>query len=401
VLYENYISMKKKTIIDILDLSGRTVFLTVDFNISLRDGNIANDARIVEAMPTINYLLKQGSKIILASHLGRPNGQQNPELSLLPVAKRLQQLSNKQVSLIDKFWEKRAVDAIRELNSHKLVMLENIRFHQGEEKNDRNFSKHLASMADYFVNDAFGTSHRTHASIVGIAEFLPSYAGLLMAKEIEMLSSALESPKRPFLVLIGGAKTPEKIAVIESILDMADTVALGGAIANTFLAAWGFGMGRSLIDHEMVEMARVVFWKATRKHSALILPLDVVIADEEGKSSPKIVSYNKVPPDVAIYDIGSKTIAHYQELIKTAKTIIWNGPMGFYEEPRYKKGTDALLKSIAESEAMSIIGGGDTLTSIKSEHLLKQIDHISTGGSAMLEFMEKGTLPGIEVLQDA
>lgn len=401
MLYENYISMKKKTIIDILDLSGRTVFLTVDFNISLRDGNIANDARIVEAMPTINYLLKQGSKIILASHLGRPNGQQNPELSLLPVAKRLQQLSNKQVSLIDKFWEKRAVDAIRELNSHKLVMLENIRFHQGEEKNDRNFSKHLASMADYFVNDAFGTSHRTHASIVGIAEFLPSYAGLLMAKEIEMLSSALESPKRPFLVLIGGAKTPEKIAVIESILDMADTVALGGAIANTFLAAWGFGMGRSLIDHEMVEMARVVFWKATRKHSALILPLDVVIADEEGKSSPKIVSYNKVPPDVAIYDIGSKTIAHYQELIKTAKTIIWNGPMGFYEEPRYKKGTDALLKSIAESEAMSIIGGGDTLTSIKSEHLLKQIDHISTGGSAMLEFMEKGTLPGIEVLQDA
>jgi len=393
--------MKKKTIKDITQLGGRSVFLTVDFNISLKNGNVANDARIVETMPTINYLLKKGAKIILASHLGRPNGQPDSRLSLAPVAERLEHLAKKKVNLIGNFWEKKALDKIRLLNSQNLILLENIRFHHGEEENDRNFSKHLASMGDFFVNDAFGTSHRTHSSIVGIAEFLPSFAGLLMAKEIEMLSGALENPKRPFLVIIGGAKTPEKISVIEKILDIADTVALGGAIANTFLAAWGFGMGRSLVDHEMVEMARVVFWKATRKHSALILPLDVVITDEERKGTPKSVLYNKVPPHVAIYDIGPKTVQHYTELIKNAKTIIWNGPMGYYEDAKFKKSTDTLLKAIAKSDATSIIGGGDTLTSIKSEYLLKNITHVSTGGSAMLEFLEKGTLPGIEVLQDA
>ena len=391
--------MKKKTVKDIPVLYGKRVFLTVDFNISLSDGKVANDTRIVETLPTIKYLLEKGSKVIIASHLGRPRGY-DKKLSLLSVAKRLSFLINTKVNLIEKFWDKSALDQISTTSQKEISMLENIRFVPEEEENDRDFARHLASMADYFVNDAFGTSHRVHASIVGISEFLPSYAGLLMAKEIEMISEALERPKRPFLVIIGGAKTPEKIAVIEKILDIADTVILGGAIANTFLAAWGFGMGRSMVDYEMVEMARVVFWKTTRKHSALILPSDVVISDTDRKTKPKTVDYTDVPSEAIIYDIGTKTTAHYKELIREAKTIIWNGPLGLYEDPRFAKGTDFVLKCISENPFLTIAGGGDTLTSIKSKKYFKKISHVSTGGSAMLEFMEKGILPGIEVLKD-
>ncbi len=391
--------MKKKTVKDIPVLYGKRVFLTVDFNISLSDGKVANDTRIVETLPTIKYLLEKGSKVIIASHLGRPRGY-DKKLSLLPVAKRLSFLINTKVNLIEKFWDKSALDQISSTPQNEISMLENIRFVPEEEENDRDFARHLANMADYFVNDAFGTSHRVHASIVGISEFLPSYAGLLMAKEIEMISEALERPKRPFLVIIGGAKTPEKIAVIEKILDIADTVILGGAIANTFLAAWGFGMGRSMVDYEMVEMARVVFWKTTRKHSALILPSDVIISDTDRKTKPKTVDYTDVPSEAIIYDIGTKTTAHYKKLIREAKTIIWNGPLGLYEDPRFAKGTDFVLKCISENPSLTIAGGGDTLTSIKSKKYFKKISHVSTGGSAMLEFMEKGSLPGIEVLKD-
>jgi len=394
------INMKKKTIKNISNLKGKSIFLTADFNISLRNGQVVNDARIVETLPTIKYLIEKGARIIIASHLGRPTGY-DPKLSLRPVAKRLSHLISKKVRLIDKFWDKKAFDKIKNVFSDEIVMLENIRFYKGEEENNREFAKHLASIADFFVNDAFGTAHRVHASTVGIAEFLPSFAGLLMSKEIEMLSVPLEKPKRPFLVIIGGAKTPEKIAVIEKLLDLADTVALGGAIANTFLAAWGFGMGRSLVDYEMVEMARVVFWKTTKKHSALILPQDVVISDKERKTRHKAIDYDKVPHNVAIYDIGPKTCNQYAELINEAKTIIWNGPMGLYEDARFTKGTDYILKCIAGAKALTIVGGGDTLTSIKTQSYLKKIDHISTGGGAMLTFLEKGTLPGIEVLQDA
>lgn len=391
--------MRKKTIKEIPNLSGKRVFLTVDFNISLENGHVANDTRIREAIPTIKYLLSKGAKLIIASHLGRPHGH-DPNLTLKPVAERLTELVGKKVQLIDRYWEKAALTKISKVPKTDITMLENIRFVKEEELNDRNFAKHLASMADYFVNDAFGTAHRVHASIVGIAEFLPAYAGLLMDKEIRMLSEAIENPKRPFLLIIGGAKTPEKISVIEKLLDIADNVILGGAIANTFLAAWGFGTGRSMVDYEMVEMARVVFWKTTRKHSALLLPLDVVISDKDRKMKPKVVEYNKVPHHVAIFDIGPKTTKNYQELISEAKTIIWNGPMGLYEDPRFAKGTEAILKNVAEAKAFSIIGGGDTLTTIKEEYI-KKIDHISTGGGAMLVFLENGTLPGIEVLLNA
>lgn len=393
--------MKLKTIKEIKDLKGRTVFLTVDFNISLNDGHITNDTRIVETVPTINYLLNKGAKIVMASHLGRPHGVRNPALSLSPVAKKVSTLLKRKVSLIDHFWDKVVLNKIKEEKENSIILLENIRFHPGEEDNDRGFAKHLASMADYFVNDAFGTAHRVHASIVGISDYLPSYAGFLMEKEVRILSSSIEKPKKPLLLIIGGAKTPEKIAVIEKLLDVADTVVLGGAIANTFLAAWGFGMGRSLVDYEMVEMARVVFWKTTRNHSALILPSDVVISDRERKGRPKIVEYNNVPHNVAIFDIGPKTIKHYNNLINEAGTIIWNGPMGLYEDPRFSKGTDSILKTISQSKAFSIIGGGDTLTSIKSQSFMQKISHVSSGGSAMLAFLEKGTLPGIEVLVDS
>ena len=395
------LTMKKKTIKDIPDLSRKRVFLTADFNISLDNGEVANDTRIRETLPTIDYLLGKKAKIIIASHLGRPKGKVDPHLSLAPVAERLSNLTKRKVHLIPEFWKEESLDLIKTIPDNEIVLLENIRFCIGEQENEREFSKHLSKMADLFVNDAFGASHRVHASTVGITQFLKGYAGLLLDKEVTMLSEALENPKRPMTVIIGGAKTPDKIQVIDNILDIADNVLLGGAIANTFLAAWGFGMGQSMVDYEMVEMARVVFWKATRKHSALMLPHDVIVSDPKRKKKPQIASYQEIPHHSAIFDIGPKALAHYIEQINNSKTIIWNGPMGLYEDPRFKKGTDALLQAMSEKEgALTIIGGGDTLTSIHSKKYADKISHISTGGGAMLEFMEKGTLPGIEVLED-
>src|SRR3989338_5814866 len=390
--------MKIKAIDDVANLHGKRVFLTCDFNISLKDGKIANDTRIREALPTIKYLMHKNCKIIIASHLGRPNGY-DLSFSLRPVAKKLESLLKVEVELLDNFWQRDALARIGNIKNDKIILLENIRFHKDEKLNDPAFAAHLASMADVFVNDAFGASHRVHASIVGISKYLPSFAGLLLAREIAMLERALVSPKRPFVVFIGGAKTPEKISVIEKLLDLVDTVALGGAIANTFLAAWGFGMGQSLVDYEMVEMARTVFWKTTRKHTALILPIDVAISQDHNQRKKRIVDFDKVPGHVAIYDIGPKTSKLYAQLAKSAKTIIWNGPMGFYENPLYKKGTDELIKNIAGSGAFKIIGGGDTLTVLKNRKYINEFDHISTGGSAMLEFIKEGSLPGIEVLQ--
>ena len=346
--------MKIKAIDDVANLHGKRVFLTCDFNISLKDGKIANDTRIREALPTIKYLLQRKNKIIIASHLGRPQGH-DMAYSLKPVAEKLENLTGKKIELLDNFLEKDILARINSINSDKIILLENIRFYKGEKENDPGFSAHLAKMVDLFVNDAFGASHRVHASIVGIAKFLPSYACLLFKKEITMLDKALFAPVRPFVVFIGGAKTPEKISVIDKLLDIADTVCLGGAIANTFLAAWGYGMGKSLVDYEMVEMARIVFWKTTRKHSALLLPVDVVIANGADDKSPKVTKYDLVPSHVAIYDIGPKTNALYKDLAQNAKTIIWNGPMGYYENPLYKKGTDKLLQDVSRSKAFKII----------------------------------------------
>lgn len=393
--------MKKKTIKDIPQIKGKTIFLRVEFNVSLSNGKIANDIRIVEALPTINYLLNRGAKLVLACHLGRPKGIVDPKYSLEPVARRVEELIKKKVHLVSNFWEEKALKEVEEQKDANIILLENLRFHKGEQQNDKKLSRHLAKMAELYVNDAFGATHRAHASIVGVPEYLPSFAGFLLDKEISIISSALEKPKKPFVVVIGGAKTPEKIGVIEKLLDIGDTVLLGGAISNTFLAAWGFGMGRSLIDHEMIEMARVLFWKTSRQHSALMLPLDVVISDAERKLKPKIVPYNEVNNDAVIYDIGPQTCKMYREIMKKAKTIIWNGPMGLFEDPRFSEGTECVLKTLSEcKDATTIIGGGDTLTTIHDQKYLQKFTHVSTGGGAMLEFLRYGTLPGIDVLQD-
>ncbi|KKS98318.1 MAG: phosphoglycerate kinase, phosphoglycerate kinase [Candidatus Gottesmanbacteria bacterium GW2011_GWA2_43_14] len=390
--------MNKKTVSDLTSLRGRTAFVTCDFNISLKNGKAVNNTRIVKALPTINYLLSRGCRVVLASHLGRPQGV-DPQYSLKPVAAALTSLIKKPVRLINNFWDKSALREIDE-NRSGITLLENIRFFPGERENDQDFSRHLSQMADFFVNDAFGASHRVYASTVGITNYLPSVAGLLLDLEIRMLSKALNNPEKPFVIFIGGAKTPEKISVIEKLLDKADTIALGGAIANTFLAAWGFGLGQSMVDYEMVEMARVVFWKATRIHSALVLPVDVMIQANGGKALPRVSDYDKVPNGSAIYDIGPATVNIYCKLLKGAGTVIWNGPMGFYENKHYKKGTDSILKEITRARAFSIVGGGDTLSCLDKKDYFDKISHVSTGGSAMLEFMKEGTLPGIEVLLD-
>ena len=371
---------------------GKRVVVRADFNVSLtNDNTIANDTRIREAIPTIEYLLKKGASVILLSHLGRPKGIQ-PELSLSCVAKRLEELLKRPVRF--------ATDYLNGIPKGDVVLCENVRFHDGEEENDPRFAKKLAKLGDVFVNDAFGTAHRAHASTVGVAAYLPSYAGLLLSREVRMIRRAAFHPKRPLLVIIGGGKTPEKIRVIEKLLDVADTIYLGGAVANTFFATWGIGVGVSRVDHEMIEMARNVLWKATRVKSRLLLPSDVMVSNGDRTTLPSVLPYNKVPMGLGIYDIGPHAREELGAMIKKAHTIIWNGPMGLYEDHRFAEGTAFTFRSIAQSNAFSIVGGGDTITVIQDESEFAHIGLVSTGGSAMLEFIEKGTLPVIEALKN-
>lgn len=394
--------MKKKKVIKDVDVRGKRVLVRVDFNVAMVDGfHITDETRIVESLPTIRYLLGSQAKVILVSHLDRPGGQVKPALSLRSVVARLKKYTGRNVKLIEKFWQKKTIEGSLSIKEGELVMLENIRFHPGEEKNEASFAKHLSRLADIYVNDAFGTSHRAHASIVGVAEYLPSFAGFLLAKEIDMISMALGKPKRPLLIAIGGAKTPEKIRAIDRLLDVADTILVGGASANTFLHAWGIETGSSLVNHEMIEMAKVVFWKASHKHCALILPSDVVVVDKKDKSNSQVIPYDRVSDNFSIVDIGPVTCRTFAELIEASGTVIWNGPMGLYEDARFRSGTDSVLQAIVGCDGLTIVGGGDTLASIAKEEYIGKISHLSTGGGALLEFLEKGTLPGIEVIQDA
>lgn len=392
--------MKLPTLIQ-ARVEGKRVLVRVDFNVSLAgDQTIANDSRIREAIPTINHLLRNHATPILVSHLGRPNGIHDTRLSLSCVAKRLEQLIGKPVVLLDYFWKKEALAHVRTLPPGTLVLCENVRFYPGEEENELWFAQQLAALAHVFVNDAFGTAHRVHASTVGVTQHLPSFAGLLFAKEVEMIGRAMTRPKRPLLVIIGGGKTPEKIRVIEKLLDIADTVYLGGAVANTFFATWGISVGLSRVDHEMIEMARAVVWKATRVHARLMLPSDVIVTNNDRTTKPFVLPFDRVPGTLGIFDIGPRAQEELARMAKDAATIIWNGPMGMYEDDRFMAGTKATFAAIAKSRAKSIIGGGDTISTITDAKLLARIDHISTGGSAMLEFMEKGTLPAIEALKN-
>ena len=380
-------------------LKGKTVLMRVDFNVVLDDGfQVSEDTRIVETLPTIRFLLENKAKIILISHLGRPKGKVDFHWSVKPIIKRTSEHLKQKITLIDKFWQKDGLKQVENLKQGQVAMLENIRFCPGEEQNDVQFSKHLSLMADIYINEAFGSSHRAHASTVGVTNFLPSYPGFLMEKEIKILSEAINNPKRPLVIIIGGAKTPDKIAVISRLLGVADTILLGGAVANTFFATWGIGTGDSLVDHEMIESARACFWKATRATTALLLPTDVVVVNAKKDAKTKVVNYKRVTKNYAIYDIGPRTQRLYAKHIKNAGTIIWNGPMGVYEKKEFTQGTNFLLKEVSDSWAFSILGGGDTLSSIKEKKLLEGFSYLSTGGGAMLEFLEKGTLPALEPL---
>lgn len=394
--------MNKKTIKDI-SLKNKKVLMRADYNVSLFDGmRIGDDTRIRQTLPTIEYLLKQGCTIYLAAHLGRPDGKKVSKLSLRPVAEHLAKLLKKKVLF---FGEDLLTDAgyqqVAKVKRGSVVLLENIRFYPGEERNDQNFSRRLAGLAQVFVNDAFGVDHRAHASTVGVTGFLPAVAGFLLEKEVIMIGRAMEKPKRPLVAIVGGAKAETKITLIDRLLEMADTLIVGGGVANTFLRAWGYEVGRSAVNYEMVELAKRLFWKAARSKTRLLLPTDVVTGLLAKNRYAGIAPASRIPRDLQALDIGPQSQAEFGAEIARAKTIIWNGPMGVFENNKFVTGTDFIYHAIAENRAsLSVIGGGDTLAALKEKDFLKTIDHVSTGGGAMLEFIERGNLPGIESLLD-
>ncbi len=393
--------MKKIKFIDQVDIQGKKVLLRVDFNVSINsDLTIADDFRIRRSLDTIKYLLKNNNKLILVSHLNRPK-KRSPEHSLKPVVKRLDQyLKDYKVKLVDDFT--RDTSQIDNQKNNEVLMLENIRFYPQESKDDLKFAKKLASLADVFVNDAFGVSHRTNASIVGVPRFLPSYGGLLLKKEMEMIDKAVKRPKQPVVAIIGGAKISTKINLINKLIDIANYLLIGGGLANTFLCAQGYNIGQSFCEYEKVEMARKILFHAAKTQTAIILPEDVVLGKREVDDGGEIKKIENIKDldHLSILDIGPETQAKYGSIITKAKTIIWNGPVGYAENPSFKRGTDFIYYSITENQdAISVVGGGDTLATISKEEYLNKITHISTGGGAMLEFIEKGTLPGIEALK--
>ncbi|KYG30763.1 phosphoglycerate kinase [Alkalihalobacillus trypoxylicola] len=392
--------MNKKSIRD-LDLAGKKVFCRVDFNVPMKDGAITDDTRLRAAIPTIEYLVNEGAKVILASHLGRPKGEVNEELRLTPVAQKLSQLLGKEVKKVDEAFGPVAEDAANGLTNGEILLLENVRFYPGEEKNDSELAKAFASLADIFVNDAFGTAHRAHASTEGIAHHLPAVAGLLMEKELDVLGNALLSPERPFTAIIGGAKVKDKIGVIENLLEKVDNLIIGGGLAYTFVKALGHEIGKSLLEEDKIELAKTFMDKAKENNVNFYLPVDVTIADDfSNDANIKIVPIEEIPSDWEALDIGSKTLATYQKVVNESKLVIWNGPMGVFELEAFSKGTKGVAQALADSEAYSVIGGGDSAAAAEQFGLADQMSHISTGGGASLEFMEGKELPGVVALND-
>mgnify|MGYP004575380519 FL=1 len=394
--------MNKKTVKDI-DLQGKKVFVRCDFNVPLdENGNITDNRRIVAALPTIKYLLDQNCKIILASHLGRPKGEVNPKFSLKPVANELSKLLGKEVKLAEDVVGPSAKELTSNLKEGEIVLLENVRFDAREEKNDESLSKEFASMAEIFVNDAFGTAHRAHSSTAGIAEFLPAVSGFLIEKELEFLGSALENPQRPFVAILGGAKVSDKLGVIESLLEKVDTLIIGGGMAYTFFKSMGYSVGKSICELDKLDLAKELMEKAKQKNVKLVLPVDNVIAKEiTPDAENKVIDSDNIPDDWEGLDIGPKTVELFKEKLKDAKTIIWNGPVGFSEYEIFANGTRSIAQALAEKEdAVTIIGGGDSAAAIEKMGLSDKMTHISTGGGASLEFLEGKKLPGIECLLD-
>lgn len=387
----------KKTLKDI-DVAGKHVLVRVDFNVPLKDGQVVDDTRIRGALPSIEYLLNQGAAPILCSHLGRPKGEAKPEFSLRPVAAYLDQLIAAPVIFVEDCIGPAAEAAAANLQPGQILLLENTRFHAGEKVNDPGMARQLASLADVFVNDAFGTAHRSHASNVGVAEYLPAAAGFLLEKEIKYLGQAVADPRRPFVAILGGAKVSDKIGVIRNLLAKADQVLIGGGMANTFFKAQGYPIGDSLVEDDALDIARELLEEGGPR---LRLPIDVVIADSfDAEAECKTMSMGPVPDGWRIFDIGPETIAGYAKVVAEAGMIVWNGPMGVFEFPRFAKGTFDLAQAVAASEADSIIGGGDSVAAVQQSGLADKITHISTGGGASLEMLEGKILPGLAALME-
>jgi len=389
--------MNKKTVKDI-NVTGKRVLMRVDFNVPLAEGKVADDTRLRAALPTIQYLLDQGAKVILMSHLGRPKGKVVEELRMDPVAERLSELLGRPVRKLDDCVGDEVKAAVAEMRPGDVILLENTRFHPEERKNDPDFAKKLAELADVFVNDAFGAAHRAHASTVGVTQYLPAVAGLLMEKELNFLGKALESPERPFVALLGGAKISDKIGVIQNLLTRVDALLIGGGMANTFLKAQGYEVGQSLVEDESLGVAKELLERAGEK---LALPVDAVVADRfAADAASKAVSVDEVPPDWRILDIGPRTVELFKEKLAGARTVVWNGPLGVFEFPKFAAGTEAIARFLADLEATTIIGGGDVVAAVRRAGVADRITHVSTGGGAALEFLEGKELPGVAALLD-
>ncbi|HZK55497.1 MAG TPA: phosphoglycerate kinase [Desulfosporosinus sp.] len=393
--------MNKKSVKDV-QVRGKRVLVRADFNVPLDEqGQITDDTRIRASLPTIEYLIKEGARVILASHHGRPKGKINPKYSLAPVAKRLSELLGQAVPLAPDCVGEVVMQAVNKLQDGQVLLLENVRFHAEEEKNDPTFARDLATLAELFVNDAFGTAHRAHASTEGVTHYIPAVAGLLMQKEVEFMGNALARPERPFVAIIGGAKVSDKIGVIENLLEKVDALIIGGGMANTFLKAQGLKVGKSLLEEEKVELAKQLIEKAKAKGVKLELPIDVVVAlafEAEAPHHTAIVS--EIKDDEMALDIGVASADRFATLISTARTVIWNGPMGVFEMDAFAKGTERVAEAVANCDGITIVGGGDSVAAVKKMGVADQMTHISTGGGASLEFLEGKVLPGVDALQN-
>jgi len=390
--------MRKLSIRD-LDLEGKRVFMRVDFNVPLASGKITDDTRIEAAIPSVRYVIERGGRLILASHLGRPKGKPEPKYSLKPVAVRVGELLGKSVQFAPDCVGPEVEKLVAAMANGDVLLLENLRFHSEEEKNDPAFAKQLAALCDVYINDAFGAAHRAHASTEGIVSYVKqAAAGFLMEKEIQALSHALTNAEKPYVAIVGGAKISDKIELIENFINIANTILIGGAMAYTFFRARGLPTGKSLVEAEKIDLASQLLAKASSKNVSIELPVDHVVAASLDSSEAETVPVEQTPPDRMGLDIGPQTIRRYSELIHKAKTIVWNGPMGVFENPKFAQGTFAIARAVAEAKAFSIVGGGDSAAAVAQSGMESKITHISTGGGASLEFLSGQKLPGVEVL---
>lgn len=391
--------MDKMTIRDV-DVSGKRVLVRVDFNVPLKEGKIRDDTRIRAALPTIEYLISHGARVILMSHLGRPDGEVDDAFRMDPVAARLAELLARPVKKLNDCIGPEVEAAVNSLKPGELILLENVRFHQGETKNDPKFAEALSRLGDIYVNDAFGTAHRAHASTEGVTKYLPAVGGFLMKKELEFLGKVTANPAHPFVAILGGAKVSDKIGVLKNLVGKVDTLLIGGGMAFTFLSAQGKKIGKSLLD-EKIALAREILDEARAKNVRFLLPVDVVVAEKLEEGAPfRVVSIDEIPDEMMGVDIGPRTVESFSEALRGAKTVLWNGPMGVFEIPAFAKGTEAVARAVADSGAVSVIGGGDSVAAVAKLGLNDRMTHISTGGGASLEFLEGKVLPGVAALKN-